>query len=238
LPIHFPPPLWTLPSHHSGCIPRRDRYPHLQDRFDGDLKRILPSPAPNASSDDKGSSSLFLLFPFVPKLIQLFSLNNLHPWFSFPPFRVPPLPSSSLFSLQLQTLKDELRKLQSSAQLLERQRNPGVGYWSSSSPSSHSPAGHRPSFSQSHSASVSRTSISEEPAAAPSPLGRSESVSSVSMAAGGASDAGTVSGGGGGSAHEEEVNLEVCLFLLFISAPFFPSSLQPYEAHSCRALPS
>lgn len=29
-----------------------------------------------------------------------------------------------------QTLKDELRKVQSSAFLLEKQRNPGVGYWS------------------------------------------------------------------------------------------------------------
>jgi len=27
------------------------------------------------------------------------------------------------------TLRDELRKVQSSAALLERQRNPGVGYW-------------------------------------------------------------------------------------------------------------
>lgn len=28
-----------------------------------------------------------------------------------------------------QTLREELRKVQSSAALLERQRNPGVGYW-------------------------------------------------------------------------------------------------------------
>lgn len=28
------------------------------------------------------------------------------------------------------TVRDELRKVQSSVQLLERQRNPGVGYWS------------------------------------------------------------------------------------------------------------
>ena len=32
-----------------------------------------------------------------------------------------------------QTLREELRKVQSSAALLERQRNPGVGYWSNSS---------------------------------------------------------------------------------------------------------
>ena len=31
----------------------------------------------------------------------------------------------------IQTLKEELRKVQSSAALLERQRNPGVGYWAS-----------------------------------------------------------------------------------------------------------
>jgi chromosome segregation ATPase len=39
------------------------------------------------------------------------------------------------------TLRDELRKVQSSAQLLERQRNPGVGYWASANPSppSHTP---------------------------------------------------------------------------------------------------
>jgi hypothetical protein len=30
----------------------------------------------------------------------------------------------------LQTLRDDLRKVQSSAAILERQRNPGVGYWS------------------------------------------------------------------------------------------------------------
>jgi hypothetical protein len=32
-----------------------------------------------------------------------------------------------------QTIREELRKVQSSAALLERQRNPGVGYWSNSS---------------------------------------------------------------------------------------------------------
>jgi len=30
-----------------------------------------------------------------------------------------------------QTLREELRKVQSSAALLEKQRNPGVGYWAS-----------------------------------------------------------------------------------------------------------
>lgn len=32
-----------------------------------------------------------------------------------------------------QTIREELRKVQSSAALLERQRNPGVGYWSNNS---------------------------------------------------------------------------------------------------------
>ena len=36
----------------------------------------------------------------------------------------------------LQTLREELRKVQSSAALLERQRNPGVGYWASKTDSS------------------------------------------------------------------------------------------------------
>ena len=36
----------------------------------------------------------------------------------------------------MQTLREELRKVQSSAALLERQRNPGVGYWASKNESS------------------------------------------------------------------------------------------------------
>ena len=32
----------------------------------------------------------------------------------------------------MQTLREELRKVQTSAALLERQRNPGVGYWAQS----------------------------------------------------------------------------------------------------------
>lgn len=35
----------------------------------------------------------------------------------------------------IQTLREELRKVQSSAALLERQRNPGIGYWTSKSES-------------------------------------------------------------------------------------------------------
>ena len=40
--------------------------------------------------------------------------------------------SDELFTFY-QTIREELRKVQSSAALLERQRNPGVGYWSNSS---------------------------------------------------------------------------------------------------------
>lgn len=39
----------------------------------------------------------------------------------------------SLSHSRSQTLREELRKVQSSAALLERQRNPGVGYWTSRS---------------------------------------------------------------------------------------------------------
>ncbi|KAF5377593.1 hypothetical protein D9615_005338 [Tricholomella constricta] len=38
-----------------------------------------------------------------------------------------------MFLIILQTLREELRKVQSSAALLDRQRNPGVGYWTSRS---------------------------------------------------------------------------------------------------------
>ncbi len=38
------------------------------------------------------------------------------------------------YSCPIQALREELRKVQSSAALLERQRNPGVGYWSVTSP--------------------------------------------------------------------------------------------------------
>lgn len=43
--------------------------------------------------------------------------------------------AACLLILDLQTLREELRKVQQSAALLERQRNPGVGYWSGKAPS-------------------------------------------------------------------------------------------------------
>jgi len=45
------------------------------------------------------------------------------------------------------TLREELRKVQSSAALLERQRNPGVGYWTSRVTEASSPAEPRASIS-------------------------------------------------------------------------------------------
>lgn len=45
-----------------------------------------------------------------------------------------------LLILSIQTLREELRKVQSSAALLERQRNPGVGYWTSRSPENNATA--------------------------------------------------------------------------------------------------
>lgn len=41
----------------------------------------------------------------------------------------------SLTNIIFQTIREELRKVQSSAALLEKQRNPGVGYWAARSES-------------------------------------------------------------------------------------------------------
>jgi hypothetical protein len=56
------------------------------------------------------------------------------------------------------TLREELRKVQSSAALLERQRNPGVGYWSTRTP----PGG---DAANNGSATDSRVSVSSPPPA-------------------------------------------------------------------------
>lgn len=55
------------------------------------------------------------------------------------------------------TLREELRKVQSSAALLERQRNPGVGYWTTRGNPENSPAESRNSFSPIPTESPSRT---------------------------------------------------------------------------------
>jgi hypothetical protein len=59
-----------------------------------------------------------------------------------------------------QTLRDELRKVQNSVAVLERQRNPGAGYWSS-----------RPEVTDSRS---SISSIPDAPSSSSPPLARNE----------------------------------------------------------------
>lgn len=54
---------------------------------------------------------------------------------------------SDIISLCCKTLREELRKVQSSAALLERQRNPGVGYWTTRKSESSTPSESRTSIS-------------------------------------------------------------------------------------------
>jgi hypothetical protein len=71
-------------------------------------------------------------------------------------------------SLSSQTLREELRKVQSSAALLEKQRNPGVGYWASKDANG----------------MESRTSISsnsDRPAGATSPTDQSRAEEEVNL---------------------------------------------------------
>jgi hypothetical protein len=55
--------------------------------------------------------------------------------------------SDIVFFLCCKTLREELRKVQSSAALLERQRNPGVGYWTTRKSESSAPSESRTSIS-------------------------------------------------------------------------------------------
>jgi hypothetical protein len=96
-----------------------------------------------------------------------------------------------------QTLREEMRRIQSSAQLLERQRNPGVGYWSSSNTGS-TPFGGTPGRvtspggASSPTASI-RGSVDANRSEASTPVGKTN----APAAAANVQD-------------EEEVNLEVC----------------------------
>lgn len=54
---------------------------------------------------------------------------------------------SNAISFVCKTLREELRKVQSSAALLERQRNPGVGYWTTRKSESSAPSESRTSIS-------------------------------------------------------------------------------------------
>lgn len=88
------------------------------------------------------------------------------------------------------TLREELRKVQSSVQLLEKSRNPGVGYWASNnqsraamaSPDIATPGKERRSMESSR---TGQTSLADSGATTPAPST------------------------GGDSREEEEVNLEV-----------------------------
>jgi len=98
------------------------------------------------------------------------------------------------------TLRDELRKVQSSVQLMERQRNPGVGYWSTTSP------GAGPSRS-----GITTPMTMTEPATPTREIRRSleSAAESLSMrtGTGRSSPASSVK-----DKDEEEVNLEVSMF--------------------------
>ncbi|KAG8872196.1 hypothetical protein FRB97_007889 [Tulasnella sp. 331] len=98
------------------------------------------------------------------------------------------------------TLREELRKVQSSAALLERQRNPGVGYWSGNSSSprmSPSEPPSRPSVvTNGHGALSPNRVASPAPSESGSTLRRTSTSSS------------TTSVGGGAGENEEAVNLE------------------------------
>jgi chromosome segregation ATPase len=77
------------------------------------------------------------------------------------------------------TLRDELRKVQSSAQLLERQRNPGVGYWASgtnpTNPASPSaPPSASPASVSSPPPALAPTPAAPDAAASPSPAPSNE----------------------------------------------------------------
>ena len=58
-----------------------------------------------------------------------------------------PKRSDIIILLFCKTLREELRKVQSSAALLERQRNPGVGYWTTRKSESSAPSELRTSIS-------------------------------------------------------------------------------------------
>lgn len=94
-----------------------------------------------------------------------------------------------------------MRRIQSSAQLLERQRNPGVGYWSSSNAAS-TPFGGTPGRvtspggASSPTASI-RGSVDAQRSEATTPVGKTNTA-----------------GGTPNAQDEEEVNLEVGLFSL------------------------
>ena len=107
------------------------------------------------------------------------------------------------------TLREELRKVQSSVQLMEKQRNPGVGYWSAANQASSSASGAVANGtvsagmgSRSQSMSGEGTPLSES--------SRKSIESSRTDRTGGTAGTAPASAGVKGQANEEEeVNLEV-----------------------------
>lgn len=111
------------------------------------------------------------------------------------------------------TLREEMRKVQSSVQLMERSRNPGVGYWSST----------QAGASNGHASASSSSGVPPPPAR--SGVTSPDSVSMVStptrdsrrsLESTDTRDSPAPIGGGKGEKavpanEEEEVNLEVCL---------------------------
>ena len=74
-----------------------------------------------------------------------------------------------MLNIVFQTLREELRKVQSSAALLEKQRNPGAGYWASK---------------EANGAADSRTSISsnsDRPSGTASPADESRTEEEVNL---------------------------------------------------------
>ncbi|ODN81811.1 hypothetical protein L202_02175 [Cryptococcus amylolentus CBS 6039] len=94
------------------------------------------------------------------------------------------------------TLRDEMRKIQSSVQLMERQRNPGVGYWSAG-------AGGSTGTAAGSSVSVAGSGVLSPPLPSESPAPGRKSLESVRTTT--ATDLGSESGR---NQEEEEVNLE------------------------------
>lgn len=135
----------------------------------------------------------------------------------------------------LQTLREELRKVQSSAALLERQRNPGVGYWSAANP--RTPL-HGTTFNDSMAASstpdLSRSATGSSQARPGTPVtpasaisnGRGRAPSTVGSTRSSMDAGGSVQG-------EEEVNLE---YLRNVILQFLEHEKMRVSFVDCRVL--
>lgn len=102
------------------------------------------------------------------------------------------------------TLREELRKVQSSVQLMERSRNPGVGYWSSAHQ-------HAQSGANSSTGGPRSGSVSGEVTPGTEPRRSLESVRTDATRRTGAAEGTPNSNASPAANEEEEVNLEVSL---------------------------